>query len=151
MEFYTGSQHGDTNNGAGYSVVSRLLDGYEGVGHVLACDNFFTSATLFYDLREKLIYATGTCRTDRVGWPQALMQKDNGVRGTLLHCMHVSGKLAAMSWCDRKVVNLLSIAASPLAHDGSCFVDRWVKGQRREVPTSPILKQYQKFMKEGSM
>lgn len=122
VEFYTCSQQSDEGSRSGYVVVSQLLEGYEGQGHILVCDKFFTSVALFFDLCEKDIFATDTCYTDRVGWPQALTQKDNGERGALLHCMHVSQRIAVVSWCDRKAVNLLSTAASPVEKDGTCFV-----------------------------
>lgn len=90
VEFYTGSQVEDSESGAAYFVVCRLLGGFEHVGHVLTCDYWFTSPALLFDLARKGIYATGTCRIDQVGWPVALTQKENAERGNVQFRMHVS-------------------------------------------------------------
>lgn len=39
--------------------------GFEGVGHVLTCDNSFTSPALLYDLAGIGVFPNGICRTDR--------------------------------------------------------------------------------------
>jgi hypothetical protein len=66
----------------GYKVVMRLLEGLEDKGHIVTCDNFFTSPKLFWDLMLKGIGATGTTKTNRKGWPQALtLAKDGPERG----------------------------------------------------------------------
>jgi hypothetical protein len=62
----------------GYKVVMRLLEGLEVKGHIVTCDNFFTSPKLFWDLMLKGIDATGTTKTDRKGWPQALLLAKEG-------------------------------------------------------------------------
>lgn len=94
----------------------------DGLDHVLTYDNWFTFANLFYDLCLRGIYATGTCRVDRIGWTHALTQKENRERGTLLYRMHLSNRIVAVSWCDKKAVNLLSTAVSLVDKDGSSLV-----------------------------
>jgi hypothetical protein len=55
-----------------HKVVMELAKDIEGKGHVIAMDNFFTNVSLFKELGEKTIYATGTLRSNRIGIPSAL-------------------------------------------------------------------------------
>jgi hypothetical protein len=63
------------------------LDGHENKGHVVAMDNYFTSVSLFKDLLDRDIYATGTLRSNRVGIPSILKNKKQyrrSLQGTLV-------------------------------------------------------------------
>jgi hypothetical protein len=74
-------------------------------------DNFFSSPTLFRELRAEDIFATGTCRTNRRGWPDGLHPKllKNLGDTKSLQC----GSVIATTWKDKKQVNFLSTAADP--------------------------------------
>ena len=53
----------------GARVVKDLTQNIVGKHHHIFCDNFFTSVKLFTELREVGVYATGTLRADRRGFP----------------------------------------------------------------------------------
>ena len=54
-------------SGVAHEVVMKLANGLENKGHCIAMDNYFTSIPLFKELLLKGIYATGTCRSNRIG------------------------------------------------------------------------------------
>ena len=62
-------------------------------------------------------------------------------RGTLVVKMHRSRKICAPVWIDSKPVWLLSMSLNPI--DPSCVAPRWVKRDRLDFPTRPILLEYQ--------
>ena len=61
-----------TEVGLGARVVKELTSDMQGKYHHIYFDNFFTSQDLLLDLVAKGIYACGTARTNRKGFPQLL-------------------------------------------------------------------------------
>ena len=62
--------------GLGGSVVKQLTRPLVGKFHHVFMDNFFTSAALFADLLLDGIYACGTARSNRKGFPEELKKKN---------------------------------------------------------------------------
>ena len=58
-------------------MVRTLTRPLVGKHHHIFMDNFFTSPALFMDLLQDGIYACGTVRTNRRGFPQDLKGKKN--------------------------------------------------------------------------
>lgn len=63
------------DEGQGYKVVMRLLEGMHGKAYIVVMDNFFTSVKLLHDLYGLGTYATGTIRVGRKGLPRDLVSK----------------------------------------------------------------------------
>ena len=64
---------GDTaEKGLGARVVKDLTSNLRGKYHHAFFDNFFTSVDLLVDLEKEGVYACGTARKDRRGFPTAL-------------------------------------------------------------------------------
>lgn len=72
LQIYTGREGNDGERGLANRVVKDLLDGYQGFGHHLYVDNFYTSPKLFKDLLETATLACGTVRSNRRGFPPEL-------------------------------------------------------------------------------
>ena len=81
----------------------------EGKGHVIYTDNFYTSPTLAYNLRQRGIGLVGTVRTNRKGYPKdlAAMKKKDLQRGEFQWRM--SGDLLAVVWLDKRIHFLSSV------------------------------------------
>jgi hypothetical protein len=132
----------------GADAVLVAVRGMEGCGHVLIVDIFFSSVKLFMMLLDRGFYATGTMKKGSKGFPPSLTgfpATHRLPRGTLLVKMHRNWKIVAIVWIDLRPVWLLSTALDPV--DPTCVAPRWVRRERLEFPTSPILLQYQKNMR----
>ena len=71
FQLYTGKESGGEKQ-LGHRIVKDLTDHLKGKGHHVYFDNFFTSQKLLCDLAEDDIFACGTARKDRRGFPPAL-------------------------------------------------------------------------------
>ena len=71
FQVYTGKV-GSGEKGLGQRVVKDLTQHLKGKSHHVFFDNFFTSEQLLRDLAQDDIYACGTARKDRKGFPSAL-------------------------------------------------------------------------------
>ena len=71
MQVYTGREN-SSEKGLGARVVKDLTSPLQQKFHHIYCDNFFTSVQLFEDLERVGLYACGTARSDRTGFPPQL-------------------------------------------------------------------------------
>ena len=71
FQVYTGKE-GSGEKQLGQRVVKDLTKELKGKKHHVYFDNFFTSEQLLQDLAEDDIYACGTARKDRKGFPPEL-------------------------------------------------------------------------------
>jgi phage terminase large subunit-like protein len=105
---------------------SHLLKALEKNGTSLHITIFFTSPDLFWQLLQDGIYAIGTCRTNRKGWPDALtISPSAGERGQLWYRVHASERMVAVTWYDNKPVSFLSTTCSPIDPTKSLYINRW--------------------------
>ena len=75
LQIYTSKEGNNVEKGLASKVVKDLMENYQGLGHHLYVDNFFTSPHLFRDLLEAGTLACGAIRSNRKGFPAAV--KDN--------------------------------------------------------------------------
>ena len=125
------------------NAVLRAVQGLERRGHVLVMDNYFTSPSLFLELMARGFWATGTIRKTMRGFPTFLAgfkKTELPERSELVVCMYRDRNMGM----DSKPVFLLITACNPI--DPNATVGRWVRKNRIEFPTSPILLQYQMFI-----
>ena len=96
--------------GLGARVVLGLSEPLAGCHYHIYCDNFFSSPKLFMELLSRGLYACGTVRTNRVGFPNDL-KTNNLSRGEI--AVRQSGNLTATIWKDKRVVSVLSTLSQP--------------------------------------
>lgn len=117
--------------GLGYRVVMDLMDPYQGKGHRLFVDNFYTSVELVSDLLKKGTFSTGTIRLNRKCLPEALKET---ARNNVLEIGNFQfatcDDITAVLWRDRRDVFVLSSM-----HNRSVeVVLKRPKGGREKIP-----------------
>ena len=126
--------------GLAYGVVFHLMEELLDSGRVLYCDNYYSSPTLFEDLYEHGIYASGTVRTNKKHFPSDLV--DASVEKGSSKFKH-HGVLTAGKWVDKRDVCFLST----LHRDEMETVERHGSGGSREKISKPkIVTDYNQFM-----
>ena len=108
---YVGRETTVAEEGLGERVVSQLCKEIEGYNYHVYCDNFFTSVSLFESLLEHHVYACGTVRRDRKGFPNALKHVQLSQRGEYQAMQR--NELVATVWRDKKDVVTLSTQSNP--------------------------------------
>ena len=88
FQVYTGKE-GSGEKHLGQRVVKDLTRHLKGRNHHVFFDNFFTSEQLLRDLAEDNIFACGTARKDRRGFPLALKTAKLKKRSAYSKCMVV--------------------------------------------------------------
>ena len=80
---YIGKEAGQnvSANGLGYDVVMKLIKRFVKQGYHLFLDNFYTSVTLFKDLYNQGVLATGTIMETRQDFPASLKKNKEWAKG----------------------------------------------------------------------
>jgi hypothetical protein len=91
------------------------------------------------------MYAIGTVRGYRVGFPKSLNVGDNEVRGTLHFRVHRDRFMSAAHWADCKGVAFLSTAVNP--YKRGCEVRRNIGAERITLPCTPQQILYSLYMR----
>ena len=144
FEVYVGkSSDGDSPEvGLGERVVLQLCRQLQGGNYQVFCDNFFSTVALFDKLLQQKIYACGTTRIDRRGFPDTLKNIALEDRGQQESCQR--GNLTATVWKDKKLVKMLSTMSNPLT---TSSVERKQKdGSKITVPCPDAVVVYNKYM-----
>ena len=128
-------------------VVEGLLEPFEGMGHVVYLDNYFTSGPLVESLRKKGIFTAGTIQQRAKGFPEELkkVRPPAGEFASAEVGKSKSGRIVYSVFNDRKVVSFVSNAFPP-SMKGK--VARLAPNSRvlryQQVP--PVLPAYNKYM-----
>lgn len=123
---YEGKAQIGAGNGLSYDSVMELVSTQQlGTGYKLYVDNFYTSPKLFRDLLQKKVWACGTIRTNRIGYPK---DRPNGLehqspRGTIRWLR--DNDILFVQWMDTREVNICSTLHT--AHSEET-IERRVKG-----------------------
>ena len=112
FEFYTGKADGERELGLGGNVEKKLTGNIMGNNYTDYCDNFFTSAALFRDLKDD-IYTCGTYNATRKCYPHDLKGKAKSHIGSRGACEDRRGDLLVTLWQDTRTVSVLSTNCQP--------------------------------------
>lgn len=151
IEVYLGARIGSSFFGLGQAVVERLLVGTEFRGHILVCDNAFSSVNLFRQLMVNGTWVTGTVRVNRVNMPHGLNEMCEATpRGGIVIRMHADRQMVALSWKDNDLVTMLSTTADSWQPGVQVFrrlkAPLEFRGGQLITPSTPIHMQYQELM-----
>lgn len=128
--------------GLGERVVRQLCRPLQEGNYQIFCDNFFSTCSLFDDLRQQKIYACGTARMDRRGFPDTLKGVVLPERGQSVSCQR--GNLVATVWQDKKPVKVLSTMCDPT--ETASVQRRQKDGSKVTVPCPAAVVAYNKYM-----
>ena len=109
FQVYLGKPSTGREKKVGERVVIDLTRALMGHNNTVYCDNYFTTVSLFDNLLKDKIYACGTMRSDRIGYPPELkkyVKKGLPNRGDYKQTTK-DGILFSL-WQDTKVVNVIS-------------------------------------------
>ena len=88
-----------------YAVVMKLLRGLENGNHDVYMDNYYSSPTLFRDLKSLGFGACGTVRVDRTGIPSVFR---SALEKGKVRSRQLPGGVLALQWQDKRPVTMLS-------------------------------------------
>ena len=143
LDIYVGKPTDGTTTevGLGERVVLQLSERLRGGHYQFFYDNYFITCNLLDTLLTQDIYACGTTRPLRRGFPDTL-KRVSLERGEHLFCQR--GNLVASLWMDKKPVNMLSTLAQA---DVARTAQRKQKdGSRISVQCTDAVVLYNKYM-----
>ena len=114
FDVYLGKNSSSDGNGLGYIVVDQLTNEIRHLHRHVYFGNFFTSIALVEKLLEQGLYACGTVRPNRQGFPLELRKPRNVKnRGDFAVLQKGSSPLTASVWRDKKLVYHHSTMSRP--------------------------------------
>lgn len=132
MKLYTGKPSvPPSDKGATYDLVMSLLRNHYACGHILYCDNYYSSPQLFMDLWCLGVGATGTVRPNRRGIPQEIKEIHLENRGEVK--VLSNGPLSVTKYQDAKPVYLISTI------EKSTLVTTGKRNHRNEEVVRPLV------------
>ena len=134
-----------SNIGKVSGIVLKLVRRLYSSGRIVFMDRYYTSSNLLFWLRHMDLSGCGTVMTNRSGFPKNLKKPGRSVQGELDWMQCATTGILATHWCDKKNIYFLSnhLVAEM---DGLTITRHTKKGDRIEVPCTPTVLQYNKYM-----
>lgn len=143
VEMYTGRK-AEVEPGMTKKVVLRLCQPLYNTGHHVYMDNYFSSPSLFVELKTNQLGACGTLRTNRVGVPAKIKKTKLKKEGPAVTERDSDG-LLYISWFDRKQVNLISSIHNTMTFRKTVRT-KSTAGHMREVDKPAAIELYSRYM-----
>ena len=128
------------------NIVVDMCRPYYGSGRVVNMDNLYTGPVVAAFLAKKDVYIRGTVRTNRAGFPKAViiqkLEASKRGRGVIKCMIDKHHKLAAYGWTDGNPVHLLTSADSTSVSE----VTRQIGTKKRRVRAPLVAKRYNEGM-----
>lgn len=111
-------------------------------GRVVNMDNYYTSPTVFIELKKNGVFARGICRSNRRMFPESIQfsktEARNSERGSMKVVANIKHKMAAMGWVDGHPVHFLTTA------DGTkeSIVQRRVRDERKSFKAPMAVRKF---------
>ena len=140
FQVYVGKQGDAVERGLGAKVVKGLAEDLHGTYRHVYFDNYFSSVDLLLDLFRAGLYACGTLRTNRKGFPSQLKTpaqkelKEWGESKT-----YKNGNLTVAVWQDNKHVTIIATKSDPTNTDTVTRKRKDGSRQSYSCPTSVAL------------
>ena len=150
FEVYIGKNNDIVNKNLGMAakVVIGLTKSLEKKGYVIYTDNFYTSPVLADFLYARQTYLCGTIRTNRKGYPKALVQTaaqgrrmERGSSDWLM-----CGPFLATYWKDNRIVYYLSTFHTPASEENLTTNRRNKDGTAAILNITPTVQGYAAYM-----
>ena len=150
FQVYTGavlpamSPEDHTSKGLVYRVVMDLMEPYQGKGHCLFMDNFYTSVDLVQELLKRGTYSTGTICPNRKNFPEDSKVDKKNVLEIGNFRFATFNDLTVVLWRDRRDVFVLSSMHSRSVDT----VMKRPQGERdkKAIPCPTSIRNYNLFM-----
>ena len=108
FQVYTGAVNELSSKGLAHRVVIDLMEEFQGRGHKVFFDNFYTSAPLLKELLENGTWACGTIRQNRKDFPPALRVSEGSHLKPGEFQFATSGQITLVHWYDHRDVYVMS-------------------------------------------
>lgn len=144
FQVYLGRQNNQTEHGLGHNVVTNISSHIQQTNRWLFFDNFFTGLPLLRSLLANGLYACGTIRINRQGFPTDLKKPRNVSNRGDMKILQMGGtNLTASVWKDKKHVHHISTLSHPADIRDA---QRRVHGEVVPVRQPHIVCAYNKYM-----
>ena len=153
FQVYKGKENGQAEKHLARHVVRDLVVNFDNDGHHVYMDNYYSDPTLFIELFKGGIYACGTIRSNRVGFPKSLVvtkREENTLDRGHYRWLAFDQLLAAL-WFDKRPVYLISTIHPPYVDNNPGQMLEVIRhgpdGTEIHVPCPPAEFDYRQYMR----
>ncbi|XP_053393043.1 piggyBac transposable element-derived protein 4-like [Mercenaria mercenaria] len=114
FQFYLGKTNNEREHGLGHNVVTDITSHIQHTNRWIFFDNFFSGLPLLQSLIANGLYACGTIRINRLGFPAELKKpRDVKNRGDMKILQLGDSNVTGSAWMDKKHVHHVSTLSNP--------------------------------------
>ena len=91
-----------------HALVMKMIDSLKSKGHHVYMDNYYSSPSLFAEMKENGIGARGTVRLNRKKMPNEGGKRRNTMKKGEVRWKKLENGILALQWKDKRVVSMIS-------------------------------------------